>query len=210
MRKGGFSWSEDANTAITQLKNALTTGPVLADPDFSEVFVIETDASQKGIGDVLMQDSHPLAFLSRSLGPRWQKLFVYEKKLLAIVTAVQKWEQYVSGNHFIIRIDQKSLKWLLQQKISTPFQQFWLSKLMGFDYEIVYKSGVENTVVDALSRVTGSEILCMAISVIHSHLYAQIQDSYKLDPGLMTLLSQLQQHKSVTGYQLLDGLLRKH
>lgn len=47
---------------------------------------------------------------------------------------------------------QKSLKWLLQQKISTPFQQFRLSKLMGFDYEIVYKSGVENLVAHTLSR----------------------------------------------------------
>lgn len=57
------------------------------------------------------------------------------------------------GSHFIVRTDQKSLKWLLQQKISTPFQQVWLSKLMGFDYEIQYKAGKENNVADALSRV---------------------------------------------------------
>ena len=88
---------------------------MLAVPDFSKTFVIETDASQRGIGAVLMQDHHPLAFISRALGPRWQKLSVYEKELLAIVFAVQKWEQHVSGNHFIIRTDQKSLKWLLQQ-----------------------------------------------------------------------------------------------
>ena len=74
-----------------------------------------------------------MAFISKSLGPKWQNLSVYEKELLAIVTAVQKWEQYLLGGHFIIRTDQKSLKWLLQQKISTPFQHFWLSKLLGFD-----------------------------------------------------------------------------
>ena len=63
--------------------------------------------------------------------------------------------------HFVIRTYQKSLKWLLQQKISTPFQQFWLSKLMGFDYEIQYKCGKENVAADALSRVHGSALLCM-------------------------------------------------
>lgn len=55
-----------------------------------------------------MQQGHPLAFLNRALGPRWQKIYVYEKELLVVVTAVQKWEQYLSsGQQFIIRTDQK-------------------------------------------------------------------------------------------------------
>ncbi|XP_056698019.1 uncharacterized protein [Spinacia oleracea] len=81
------------------------------------------------------------------------RLSVYEKELLAIVFVVQKWEKYLIAGHFIIRTDQKSLKWPLQQKISTPFQQFWLSKLMGFYYEIQYKSGKENVAADALSSL---------------------------------------------------------
>lgn len=121
----------------------MTTAPVLAVPNFDKPFIIEPDASKTGIGAVLMQDGHPLAYISRSLGPKWQALSVYEKELLAIVFSVQKWEQYLSNGHFIIKTDQKSLKWLLQQKISTPFQHFWLSKLLGFDYEIQYKSGKE-------------------------------------------------------------------
>jgi len=59
---------------------------------------------------------------------------------------------------------------LLEQKITTPFQQFWLSKLMGFDYIIQYKSGAENTVADALSRVSGASLLLMALSHIQSYL----------------------------------------
>lgn len=66
----------------------------------------------------------------------------------------------------MIRTNQKSLKWLLQQKVSTPFQQFWLSKLLGYDYEIVYKLGQENKAADALSRITGA----VAVSVIASDL----------------------------------------
>lgn len=210
LKKGGFHWTEESQAAFTKLKQALTSAPVLAVPDFSKQFVIETDASQKGIGAVLMQDGHPLSFLSRSLGPKWQRLSVYEKELLAIVFAVQKWEQYVSGSHFIIRTDQKSLKWLLQQKISTPFQQFWLSKLMGFDYEITYKSGTENLVADALSRVEGSEVLCLAMSVISSDLNQQIKNSYTLDSHLTELVEKLDQNQTAGKYLLKDGLLRKN
>lgn len=52
--------------------------------------MVETDASKNGVGAVLMQDSHPIAYISRSLGPKWQLLSVYEKELLALVFAVQK------------------------------------------------------------------------------------------------------------------------
>lgn len=103
-----------------------------------------------------MQQDHPLAYLSKVLGPRWKRLSMHEKELLAVVQAVQKWEQYLSGQQYIIKTDQKSLNWILQQKISTPFQHFWLSKLMGFNYEIHYKSSTENKVADALSRATNT------------------------------------------------------
>lgn len=136
LKKGAFKWNDLAEQAFTDLKRALVSAPVLAILDFTKVFVVETDASKIGIGGVLMQEAHRIAYISRSLGPKWQLLSVYEKELLALVFAVQKWEQYLSGAHFIIKTDQKSLKWLLKQKISTPFQQFWLSKLMGFDYDI--------------------------------------------------------------------------
>lgn len=139
--------------------------------------MVETDASKTGIGAVLMQDHHPLALISKSLGPKWQKLSLYEKELLAIVCAVQKWELYLMGSHFIIKTDQKSLKWLLQQRILTQFQQFWISKLMGFDYEIQYKGGSENVAVDALSRLQGSEVLFLAISVVDSELVQRTTDT---------------------------------
>ena len=209
LKKGAFQWNSSAQQAFDNLKTALVTAPVLALPDFNKVFVVETDASKEGIGAVLMQDSHPLAFLSKALGPRWQNLSVYEKELLAIVCAVQKWEQYLCGSHFIIKTDQKSLKWLLQQRISTPFQHFWLSKLMGFDYEIQYKGGTENVVADALSRVQGSEILCLAISVVDSDLRQKIINAYNGDGQLQTVIQQIQQGVQHPKFQLLDNLLRR-
>lgn len=209
LKKGEFCWSDEANSAFEALKKVLSVAPILALPDFSKQFEIETDASSGGIGAVLMHGGHPLAFLSKALGLKWQKLSVYEKELLAVVTAVQKWEQYLAGQHFIIRTDQNSLKWLLQQKISTPFQQFWLSKLMGFNYEIQYKKGSENLAAEALSRVSGSEILCMAISVLDSNLHSLIQASYSLDINIQQLLGKLQSGLEVRHYTLVDSLIRK-
>lgn len=63
--------------------------------------------------------------------------------------AVKHWQHYLNGRHFIIRTDQKSLKYLLDQKVSTPLQQKWLAKFMAFDYEIVYKQGTLNSAADA-------------------------------------------------------------
>lgn len=78
LKKGAFTWNEEAQQAFEMLKQALTTAPVLVVPDFGKVFVVETDASSYGIGAVLMQDDHPLAFISRTLSPKWQALSVYE------------------------------------------------------------------------------------------------------------------------------------
>jgi len=209
LQKGAFIWTEEAAKAMQQLKTALTSAPVLGFPDFSQPFIVETDASATGIGAVLKQGKQPLAFLSKSLGPKWQHLSVYEKELLAVVHAVQNWEQYLCSRPFVIFTDQKSLKWLLEQKISTPFQQFWLSKLMGFQYEIHYKKGAENTVADALSRVPGAEILSMAVSSIQSNVLDFIKASYALDSNLQHIQDQLQQGQKPPHYTMQDGLLRK-
>jgi len=141
------------------LNIAISTASVLVLPNFEAQFEIETDASAQGIGVLLQQNKHPIAFISKKLRPSWQKLSIYEKELLAIVFAVQKWGQYLTGNPFIIRTYQKSLKDIIEQKLSIPFQQFWLTKLMGFQHEIQYKSGVKNKEVDALSRVPGNDFL---------------------------------------------------
>jgi hypothetical protein len=73
--------------------------------------------------------------------------------MLAIVKAVKKWHPYLLGKTFTVRTDQKSLKYLLEQRITTPTQTRWLLKLLGYDYKIEYKRGLENQGADSLSRV---------------------------------------------------------
>ena len=114
LKKEAFSWSQAAMDSFEALKRAMTAAPVLHLPDFSQTFVLETDASDFGIGAVLMQNGHPLAFFSKKLGPRRRSASTYHKELYAIVEAVQKWRQYLLGREFVIRSDQKSMRELLQ------------------------------------------------------------------------------------------------
>ncbi|XP_071913952.1 uncharacterized protein [Coffea arabica] len=120
LKKNAFAWHDGATAAFDQLKLAMTSPPVLTLPDFSQEFVVETDASNSGIGAVLLQHGRPLAFFSKALAPKHQGLSVYEKEMLAIVNAIQKWRPYLLGGHFIIKTDHQSLKYLMEQKISTP------------------------------------------------------------------------------------------
>jgi len=114
-----FVWTEATETAFQVLKNALITAPVLALPDFNQQFVIDTDACDVGIRAVLSQREHPVAFVSRALGPRNRALSVYEKEYLAILLAVQQWRCYLQLGEFIIRNDHKSLTQLTDQRLHT-------------------------------------------------------------------------------------------
>ena len=151
--KDAFRWNAAVIEAFHKLKDAMVKTPVLLLPNFESEFVIETDASNVGIGAVLMQAGHPIAYFSKKLGPRLQASLTYIKELHAIVAAVLKWRQYLLGRFFIIRTDHKSIKELFQQVIQTPDQQAYIQKLLGFHFKIDYKAGSSNQGADSLSRV---------------------------------------------------------
>ncbi|KAH7518588.1 hypothetical protein FEM48_Zijuj09G0187300 [Ziziphus jujuba var. spinosa] len=152
LKKDNFLWMAEVTEAFEKLKRVITETPVLHLSDFSKTFVVETDASNVGLGTVLMQDGHPLEFFSKKSGLRLMGASTYLKELRAVVEAVAKWRQYLLVRHFIIRIDHKSLRELLTQVIQTPEQQQFLRKLMGYQFSIEYKAGKENSATDALSR----------------------------------------------------------
>ena len=168
---GSFQWTWEAEQAFNKMKNALSTAPVLALPNFTEEFVVETDASGVGIGVVLMQKGHPLAFINKALSSTHQALSVYDKEMMAILFAVKKWHYFLIGRHFVIQIDHQPLRYLMEQKVSTPSQHTWLTQLMSYDFEIVYKKGAKNRAADALSRTPSQELTCMALSCIEPTLY---------------------------------------
>lgn len=99
--------------AFNQLKQALSTPLVLALPDFSQEFVVKTDARGDGIGVVLMQKAKPIAYLSKTIADKHKGLSVYDKKLMAIILAMTKWQHYFLWRHFIIQTDHRSLHYML-------------------------------------------------------------------------------------------------
>ncbi|GJU76554.1 ty3-gypsy retrotransposon protein [Tanacetum coccineum] len=156
LRKDAFIWDDKARTAFSKLKIALLSTPVLALPNFEEPFTIYTDASGVGIGAVLLQHGHPLAYFSKIMCLRMQKASTYIRELYAITEAVRKWRQYLLGRKFIIVTDHQSLRTILHQNVHTPDQQHWITKLLGYDFDIMYQPGKDNGPADALSRLPES------------------------------------------------------
>ena len=191
LQKDSFVWTEAATTAFNQLKLAMSHPLVLALPDFEKTFVIETDASGVGIGAVLMQEGHPIAFVSKALGPRQLALSTYERELLAIVYAVTKWKHYLWGKKFLIRTDHSSLRFMLTQKATHVAQQVWLTKLLGFDYDIEYRKGKENLAADALSRISHQELSASTLSSVSTTILADIRKTWETDHNLKKLILEL-------------------
>lgn len=121
-KKRGFIWSGKAEEAFQKLKKAMVEAPVLQLPDFKKSFTVETYACYYGLRVVLSQEGHPIAYISKALGPKNIGLSVYKKEFLAIILLIDKWRSYLIQGQFTIKTDQHSLKYLLHQKISTPIQ----------------------------------------------------------------------------------------
>ena len=99
-KKGAFSWSEEAQQTFEKMEEVMRSCPILALPDFSQSFVLECDASGEGIGVVLMQNNHPIAFESRKLKDYEHHYSIYDKEMLAILHALTKFRQYLAGARF--------------------------------------------------------------------------------------------------------------
>ena len=119
-----MAWSEVAQEAFDKLKQAFINATCLDVPNFEKLFIVKTDASSTGIGAVLMQERKPLAYLCKTLGPKLRRLSVHKKELLAIVHVVQKWEQYLSSTHFLIKTDQKKSQMVIRTESVNSFSKF--------------------------------------------------------------------------------------
>jgi hypothetical protein len=203
LKKEAFNWNSQAELAFQQLKHAVTSAPVLALPDFSKPFILETDASGTGVGAVLHQDSHPIAFFSKKLVPRNQKKSAYFREMLAISEAIAKFRHYLLGHKFIIRTDQKSLRNLMDQALQTPEQQEWLHKFLGYDFVIEYKPGRDNLAADALSR-----LMTLAWTAPQCDFINLVRAALLVDNKLKDIIQQCEQQGQCSPhYTVKDGLL---
>jgi hypothetical protein len=150
LKKNSFKWDNCAQECFETLKRVMSSTLVLATPNFAKPSIAECDASRIGIGAILMQDGHPIAFESQKLNKEEELKSTYNKEILAIIHALAKWRQYLLGSKFSIRSDHNSLQYLLRQKTLSTEQQKWMEKLSTFDMEIIHKKGKDNVAADAL------------------------------------------------------------
>jgi hypothetical protein len=140
-KEGPFVWTDTTDTAFQLLKQMLVEAPVLKLPDFNKTFTIDMDACDTGIGAVLQQEGHPIAYMSKPLGPKNRGLSTYEKECLAVLMAIEQWRPYIQHKEFIIRTDQKSLVHLEDQRLTTHWQLKAFTKLLSLQYKLCYRKG---------------------------------------------------------------------
>lgn len=155
----GAAWTEECEEGFKNLKASLTTAPVLAYADFSQPFILEIDASHRGLGAVLSQDQggriRPVAYASRALSLSERNMSNYSSmklEFLALKWAVtEKFQEYLLGHKCVVWTDNNPLSYLNTAKLGAT-EQRWAAQLSAFDFTIHYRSGRINVNVDTLSR----------------------------------------------------------
>ena len=156
-KKALFKWTEQCEQAFTSLKTHLTSAPTLALPDWSQQFIVDTDASDTGIGAVLSQahldgTEHVICYVSRILTKSERNYCVTRKELLAVIFFLQHFRQYLLSAPFILRTDHGALTWLQQFKEPEGQLARWLEKLQKYNFTIFHRPGRKHGNADSLSR----------------------------------------------------------
>ena len=153
-----FQWTDTCQQAFDNLRKCLMTSPILAHPDWSKSFILDTDASDCGIGAVLSQVNSDasecvIAYASRSLSRQEQRYCVTRRELLAVVEFVKHFREYLLGRRFTLRTDHGSLVWLKNFKEPEGQLARWLERLEEYDFTVVHRQGSLHNNADALSRI---------------------------------------------------------
>lgn len=153
-----FTWTEEADAALTRLKTLLVAAPVLSNPDFSKTFIIETDSSDLAIGAVLTQsvdgERRPIAYFSKKLSSTQRRYSATERECLAVLLSIENFKHFVEGSQFVVQTDAMSLTFLRNMSIESKSPRIarWALKLSKYDLLLQYRKGSENIPADALSR----------------------------------------------------------
>jgi hypothetical protein len=156
-RNNTVEWEGVHEDAFVKLKQSLAQTPILKLPDLSKEFVLQTDASNVGIGAVLLQEhegvKHPIAYASKKLLPRERNYSVGEREGLAIVWGVNKFHRYLYGQHFTLETDHRPLEYINTANSVNPRITRWCLALQPFRFTIKYIKGCDNVGADFLSRI---------------------------------------------------------
>ena len=153
-------WTPACSKEFEELKKHLCSDPVLRSPDFNRPFILQTDASNRGVGEVLSQidaegEEHLVAYFSQKLLEREEKYSTIGKKCLVIKLAIQAFQvyMYLLGKLFTIQTDYRSLKWLDRLKENNTRLTPWTLALQPYQYQVKYQIGKANSNANGLSRI---------------------------------------------------------
>ena len=160
LRKGvKWRWSVECHDALKAVKAILSSAPVLVAPDFARPFCLAVDASEVGIGGVLLQAGadgleRPVAYFSKKLNAHQKRYSTIEKEALALVLAVQHFEVYISGvvGDVVVYSDHNPLSFLARFQRSNARVFRWSLSLQPYSLAIRHVAGKDNVIADALSR----------------------------------------------------------
>ncbi len=158
-----FQWTPECQISFDQAKALIATAPVLMAPNFSHPFAMYTDASDVGVGAVLVQTDddgveHPVAFFSKKLSPSQMRYSTIEKETLALILSLKHFEIYVSNSDpLVVYTDHNPLLFLQRSAFSNRRLLRWSLALQELPLEIKHVKGKDNVVADCLSRVVTDE-----------------------------------------------------
>ncbi|UFO01039.1 hypothetical protein LOK48_06560 (plasmid) [Wolbachia endosymbiont of Corcyra cephalonica] len=159
--KCSFTWDSSCDSAFNELKQRLCEAPILGYPNRNGRFIVDTDASNTGIGGVLSQEQGDrqvvIAYFSKSLSKPERNYCVTRRELLAVVKTLQHFNKYLIGRPFTLRTDHAALIWLLQFKNPEGQVARWIEQLQEYDFVAEHRSGKSHNNADALSRRPCSE-----------------------------------------------------
>lgn len=194
-----IEWSNEARDSLEKIKKCLTSSPVLANPNYELPFIIQTDASDVGMGGILVQgegeDERVVAYWSLKLSAAQRKYQTTERECLAVIMAVEKFRPYIEGTSFTVITDHASLLWLQNLKDPTGRLGRWALRLQPYDFVLKHRKGKFMVVADALSR--NVEVVDVRGSS-NDAWYNKLMDSVSKSPG------------KYPQFRIVDQALQKH
>ena len=174
-----FYWSDIHDQAFDDIKELVSSPPLLKYYEPSKPLVLQCDASEKGLGASLLQDGNPIAYASRALTSTETNYAQIEKELLAIVFGVERFHQYTYGRKVVVDSDHKPLETIFGKPLATAPRrlQKMFMRLQRYDLDIHYKKGSEMYLADTLSRhFSGDEV-----HVVRSNFEEEIEEMPKIE-----------------------------
>ncbi|GFW99814.1 retrovirus-related Pol polyprotein from transposon 412 [Trichonephila clavipes] len=186
--KQKFQWTKECEDSFLQLKEALTSSPILIYPQPDKPFILDTDASNKSVGAVLSQEidgqERVVAYWSKCLSKPERNYCVTRKELLAIVKAIEHFHHYVYGQKFLLRTDHASLTWLMNFRNTEGQVARWIQRLNEYYFDIRHRKGSSHGNADALSRRPCPENCrhCSRVETKYDYAIRQITTSTATPP----------------------------